>query len=882
MSGLPAHAGGGLIPRRDLFELLGAAGRVTMVSAPAGSGKTSLLRSWIADGDLEANTAWVCVGGEERDPQAFWLAVLESLRSTGAGSRVVREMTPAPDLDGWMILQQLLEDLGSLQDSVLLVIDDLHELGDTETLHQLELLLRTAPLELRFALLTRSDVRLGLHRLRLEESVTEIRQLDLRFTVEEARALLDAAEVELPEASVESLVANTEGWAAGLRLAALSLSRQPDPERFALAFSGRERTVAEYLLAEILEHQPDEVSRLLLLTSVLERVSGPLADHLLGTSGSERILSELEQAGAFVVALNGERSWFRYHRLFADLLVLELRRTAPEQLPGVHLAAAEWFAEHGYPVEAIRHAQAAQNWSLAAELLADNWFRLELDGRRPTAHELLAGFPAARIAADAELSVLAAADARGAGSVEDVERHLAVATRAASSVPEARRGRFQIALGMVRLLQARARNDVEAVIEEARRLLTPGETHDATELGVSEDLRAVALMDVGIAEIWAGRLDEGERHLDQALVEARRIGRPLLELQAQSHWAVAGLFRSPGLADKRARPAIELARKHGWEDRAPAAGAYLSLARLNLWRGQLDDVEPWLEHAERALHADGEPAPALMLYESRGVLEFTHGRHEEAMTAIRAAERMEELLGSANWLVRGSRSHRIRMLIGLGETERAERALAALDCDELDRSETRIAVAGLRLAQDDPGAAAAVLGPIVDGSAPVPNAGWEIHAQLQQAIASDALRDPGATSRALERALELAEADRLLLPFLLAPIAELLEDHLELHTAHSGLISEIVAVLAGRTPAVRPGDVEPLADPLSESELRLLRYLPTSLQGPEIAAELFVSVNTIRTHMRHVYAKLGVHRRVDAVERARELGLLPPSSMRRS
>ena len=211
----------------------------------------------------------------------------------------------------------------------------------------------------------------------------------------ESHALFEAAGVRLSDGALESLVQTTEGWAAGLRLAALSMDRDPDPEQFAVKFSGRERAVAEYLLAEVLERQPQEVSRFLLRTSILERVSGPLADRLTECPGSERILWALEDAGAFVVSLDAERAWFRYHRLFADLLALELRRTEPLELPGLHTLAAEWLAEHGDPVEAIRHAQRAENWDLATRVLADSWPQMYLDGRLATARELLAGFPAA-------------------------------------------------------------------------------------------------------------------------------------------------------------------------------------------------------------------------------------------------------------------------------------------------------------------------------------------------------------------------------------------------------------------------------------------------------------------------------------------------------
>ena len=273
---------------------------MTVVSAPPGSGKTVLLRSWITEAGLTESAAWVPVGGDERDPQRFWLSVLGALRRTTAGSALVRELTAAPDLDGWAIAERLLKDLVPLQEPVWLIIDDLHELGSGEARHQLELLVLRAPQELRFVLATRRDLRLGLHRLRLEGQLTEIREPDLRFTVDEARKLVSAAGVELPEPALALLHERTEGWAAGLRLAALSLAGHPDPGRFAEEFSGSDRTVAEYLLAEVLDRQSDAARRLLLRTSILERVSGPLADALTGGSGGERILPELEETNARV------------------------------------------------------------------------------------------------------------------------------------------------------------------------------------------------------------------------------------------------------------------------------------------------------------------------------------------------------------------------------------------------------------------------------------------------------------------------------------------------------------------------------------------------------------------------------------------------------
>jgi LuxR family transcriptional regulator, maltose regulon positive regulatory protein len=342
-----------------------------------------------------------------------------------------------------VITERLLADLAPLDDPLWLVVDDVQELG-SETLAQLELLIMRAPSGLRFVLATRHDVQLGLHRLRLEGELAEIREPDLRFTEAEAAKLFDAAGVDLPE--VAPLVERTEGWAAGLRLAALSLAGHPDPARFAAEFSGTERTVAEYLLAEVLDRQPEPVRLLLLRTSILGRVNGELADLLTGDASGERVLQDLEQAGAFVVALDPARSWFRYHHLFADLLQLQLRRAEPDQVAGLHRKAAGWFAGHGYPVEAVRHAQAAEDWDLAARVLADHWPGLHLDGQAATIHELVAGFPAALLSSDAGLAAVAAADQLAQGSLETAERYLDLGARASTSAPEARRDQLRLLL----------------------------------------------------------------------------------------------------------------------------------------------------------------------------------------------------------------------------------------------------------------------------------------------------------------------------------------------------------------------------------------------------------------------------------------------------
>jgi LuxR family transcriptional regulator, maltose regulon positive regulatory protein len=874
----------GIVSRPRLSERLGAAQHVTVVSAPPGSGKTVLLRSWIAEAGLAESVAWVSVGGDERDPQRFWLSALGALRQTTAGSALVRELTAAPDLDGWAIAERLLKDLAPLQDRVWLVIDDVHGLGSGEARRQLELLVMRAPQELRFVLATRHDLRLGLHRLRLEGDLTEIREPDLRFTVDEARKLVSAAGVELPEPALALLHERTEGWAAGLRLAALSLTGHPDPERFAAEFSGSERTVAEYLLAEVLDRQSGAARRLLLRTSILELVSGPLADALTGGSDGERTLQELEETNAFVVALDAARSWFRYHHLFADLLQRELRRTAPGEVAALHRAATSWFAEHGRPVEAVRHAQAAQDWPLASRLLAGHWPGLQLGGQAATVHELLAGFPADAAATDAELAVLIAADELAQGSLDAAERYLELAAGASATVPAGRHEEMRVLLEMVRLLLARQRGDPPAVAEQAGRLQSIAEAPDtARELalpGLGEELRGLALISLGISEVWAAQFEMAERHLEHGVTLARRIGRPFLEFSGLAHQAVIETYRSFAQAAERSRQAIALAERHGWTDEPTAGTAYVMLGAALAWQGRAEEAEPWVQRAERTVRAETELAAGMMVHHVRGVLELVRGRYQDALAAFRTAEQLAENLAAPHLLVPPTRGLLLDVLVRVGQIDHAEQALAELGKPDRERGETRTALAALRLAQDDPHAATVALAPVLDGSTPLIRQTWLVGAFLLEAIARDVLGEPAAAERALERALDLAEPEGILLAFLMHPAPGLLERHARHRTAHPSLIAEILDLLAGRRPAPPAGLQAPL-EPLSSSEIRVLRYLPTNLSQPEIANQLHVSRNTIRTHMTHLYAKLGAHSRTEAVELARALGLLAPRPPRR-
>jgi LuxR family maltose regulon positive regulatory protein len=869
------------VVRRALVRRLGGPARVTVVSAPAGSGKTVLLRSWIGQQGLADCAAWVAARRDERDPQRFWLSVLAALRATVPGSVLVRAVSAAPDLDGWMIVERLLTDLAPLEDRIWLVVDDVHEV-DPEVLRQLELLVLRAPPGLRFVLSARQDVRLGLHRLRLEGELAEILAADLRFSLAEAQELFKGAGLELTEAAAVLLQERTEGWAAGLRLATLATAGHPDPERFAREFSGTERTVADYLVAEVLDRQSEPVRRLLLRTSILERVNGELAGLLTGDEGGERVLQDLEQANAFTVSLDAARTWFRYHQLFAELLQMELRRIVPGEVTGLHRAAAGWFAAHGYPVEAIRHAQAAGDWNLAARLLADHWPRLYLEGQAAVTHELLAGFPAGERAGDAGLAAVAGADVLAYGSVEAADWYLELAERGVASLPDARQGQVRLLLGIVKLLAARQRGNLPAVAEAARRLQALAAAPDAAQPRLSEDLRGLALISLGTTEYWTARFEEAERHLNQGVALARRIGRPYLEFSGLACRAANAFLTSFAQAAEDCGQVIELARRHGWTDEPPAVLAYAVFGDTLAWQGRPADAELWIQRAERTLRAEAEPATGLGMYYVRGVLELARGQDAEALAAFRAAERLAGTFAGPHFLVQPARAFLVQTLLRLGDIEGAERTLDGLDDRHRDRGDIRITTAMLRLAQDDPHAAAAALAPVLDRSAPLVWPAWQAQAFLLEAIARDALGDADAADQALEHALDLSEPDGVLLWFSIHPVLGLLERLARRRrTSHAALIAEIQSLAAGDRSVPLPAGPQPLCEPLLESEIRVLHYLPTNLTVPEIARELSVSRNTVKTHVRNVYAKLGTHRRAEAVTRARELGLLAPSAATR-
>jgi LuxR family maltose regulon positive regulatory protein len=832
-----------------------------------------LLRDWVGRASQPDQLAVVQVQRDQPDAQDFWLALLGAVRRAAGTAGSAEPSAGTPQFCARAMADRTLSELGAADSDITLVIDDLHELGSPESLAEFSRVLANLPPRTHAVLATRRDLPLRLHQLRLTGDLAEIRAADLRFAELETRELLAGSGIGLSQAGVAVLHQRTEGWAAGLRLAALSLIGHPDPDLFVAEFSGSDRTVAEYLLAEILERQPDDVRHLLLRTCVLDRVNGELADLLTGRTGSERILLELEDANAFVVSLDAERTWFRYHHLFGDLLRMELRRTHSVEIPVLHRRAAAWLRERGHVINAIRHTQAAGAWPEAARLLAEHSFSLVLDGHAQALQALLQAFPPAS-SKDPELALVRATGELARGHLDDAAAYLSVAKSHVETACRDHVPGLQFVVKSLELWMARRRGDLAAAVERATIIELPVTGRSEGEIALAGALRAAALMNLGIVEAWSLRFPDAERHLQEGAALARRIGRPYLEAGCLAELGYASKGLSFDTVVRRCREAIALAERHGWGTEPLVAPALVMLADRLIWMAWLDEGETWLRRASHALGSDAGPGIRLLLHLATGMLRAAQGNNDEALVEFTAANTLRSRLACPQALASQVTGWLLATQARAGKVGEARAALAALPDDRAIGGEINTAEAVICLADGDPAGVLIALKGVLDGTVPVVEYTTVIEAHLLAGLAHRELGDCAAASRAAECALELAETDRLALPFLLLGSTELLEALPRHETAHAALLSSILDILHGVPLPLRDAGAPQWTVQLSPTELKVLRYLPTNLSRLEIARELSVSANTVSTHIRNIYAKLGADDRSSAVRQARKLGLV--------
>jgi LuxR family maltose regulon positive regulatory protein len=576
----------GLVPRPGLAERLDEAAerRLTLVSAPAGWGKTTLVGEWLA-ARPPGTAAWVALDPADNDPARFWRYVAEALRRVGAP--LEEQAVGALAAEGETLeagLSSVINAVAELPRRTVLALDDYHVIGEPAVHEAFAFLCERAPDPLRLILTTRSDPPIGLARLRARGDLSELRAADLRFSDAEAGALLSGAVgLDLGGEEVTRLRQRTEGWAAGLYLAGLSLRGREDASGFIADFAGDDRLVVDYLAAEVLEGQPEERRRFLLRTSILGRLTGPLCDAVAGTTGSARTLAELERSNLFLVPLDNRREWYRYHHLFGELLQHELTLTSPDELPGLHRRAADWHVAQGSIDDAVRHSVAAGDLDRASDLIAANWSAQLRSGFTATTQRWLALLPPATVRADARLCLAEAWTAINLGRPAEAARWIAAARDAGAcdpreDDPDETAASHTAARSLERLLAG----DAPAAVELGRQALEL--TRDPASWW-----RAAALLALGIALHAVDAMDEAHDVLEEAVEAGRRSGASAPALVALCHLAdqevALGELDS---AERRAREALALAEQERHAEYPHAAGAHSGLAQVHAARGELE------------------------------------------------------------------------------------------------------------------------------------------------------------------------------------------------------------------------------------------------------------------------------------------------------
>jgi LuxR family transcriptional regulator, maltose regulon positive regulatory protein len=895
----------GFVARPRLVQALdeGLARGLILVCAPAGFGKTALLADWARRGDQPV--AWLSLDAGDNDPARFWrhvVAALDRVRP-GIAERAGPLLGPPAPPSFVGLVTALINDLTAQPGGgeVLLLLDDYH-LIDTQQVHEsLMFLLEHLPPGLHLVLASRADPPLPLARLRARGQLAEVRTDDLRFAAGEAAALLrESAGPGLPGAAVAALAARTEGWAAGLQLAALSLRGRPDIAGFVAAFSGSHRYILDYLTGEVLERQPEQVREFLLETSVLERLSGGLCDAVTGQDDGQAMLEQVERAGLFLVPLDEVRGWWRYHQLFADLLRARLQQQQPGRVAVLHRAAAAWCQEHGLADDAVGHALAAGDTAWAARLIEQHFdATLYLRSEAATAQRWLAALPAELARSRPRLLLAQALLAATLGRAEAMEPPLDAAERAlAGAAPEAGEpfepagGRAasmlvnipaQIALH--RGFLAQLRGDAEGTAAFASQAL-------AELTGGEQLLSSMAQGLLAAAEWFRGRLADAEQAFVSSIA-GWQAGQPL-------SWGVYQLGqvqRAQGRLDAAAetyQKTLDIAAVSGGAPAPPAGPAYVGLGEVAYQRNELDSalrqVTEGIALCRRSLY----PAPLGTGLVTLAWIRQAQGDPGGAREAMGEAGRAA-LGPRVTGLLNPVPAQRARLLLAQGDIAAAarwaeERGLGPGDDPGYPREPEYLVLARVLLAEDRPAQALTLVERMLAAAAAQGRAGSVIEIGALRALALAACGDEDAAVGALARALTLGCPQGYVRVFADegAPMAALLARLVAAQKAEraaargvpADCLANVLRAFGGKDgwPGARRGAavaVPGLVEQLTARELEVLVLLAAGMPNPRIAEQLVVTLDTVKKHVSHLLGKLGAANRTEAVTRARQLGLLP-------
>jgi ATP/maltotriose-dependent transcriptional regulator MalT len=890
----------GLVARPRLLARLaeGMERDLVLLCTPAGFGKTSLMAEWARA--AQRPVVWLSLDDGDNDPARFWRHIAAALDPVhpGIAGRVAALLPGLPPASLEAVVTTVVNELAEVADEVVLVLDDYH-LVHAQLVHaSLGFLLEHLPESLRLVLASRADPPLPLARLRARGQLAELRERDLRFTQEEAAALLrEAAGPEVSEAAVAALAGRTEGWAAGLQLAALSLRGHPDPAGFVATFSGSHRYVLDYLAEEVLDRQPEPLRRFLLQTSVLERLSGPLCDAVTGRAGSQQLLEQVEAANLFLVPLDEVRGWWRYHQLFADLLQARLLQERPGAVPGLHRAAAAWCEDHGLADDAVRHALAAGDAAWAARLIEQHFDRFLRRAEEATVDRWLQTLPAELVRSRPRLRHAQAVWALLGGRMEEAESLLADAEQALAASedepyePSVGRAASVVAnlpaaIALVRAELARRRGDAERVAtfgQQALGLLTEND----------RALRLHADWVLAVADWQGGRLAEAEHALEGVVAEQRAAGEGYLAVRPACDLGQVRRARGHLSAALRIyQQALESASEDGRP--LPFAGlAQVGMAEVLYERGELEAA---LAHAtegarlcRQLAYTLSTPLPLVAALAILTWIRQAQGDPAGALHAMGEAERIK-LSSAVVDLFNPVPALRARLALAHGEVTEAVRWAqdSGLDPDDplsYPREREYIMLVRVLVATGERGRALGLLERLRSLAVAQGRVGSIIQVLVLQAVALESSGDERAALAALAEALALAAPEGYLRvfvdegPALAALLRRLVTTPakaraVQVPPAYLGRLLDAFE-LAGQAiipPGGRPADV--LAVPLSARELEVLALLSTGNPNQAIAEELVITLDTVKRHVTHIFEKLGVTNRTQAVIRARELGLL--------
>jgi LuxR family maltose regulon positive regulatory protein len=867
----------GLVRRPQLHARLsrGATGPVTLLSAGPGSGKTLTVASWLSDDGFGGVAAWLTVDDTDNDLATFWADVLGALTVAEVlpVDSVLRDLVPAAAFGPSQALR-VRAGLAELPVPVVLVLDDFQEITAASVLESLDRLIERQPPNLRLMLLTRSDPALRLHRVRVAGGLTEIRSPDLAFTEPEAAELFDRNDLTLTGEQVRVLLGRTQGWPAGLQLAAMSLA-STDPVVGIAQFTGTHRSVAEYLVGEVLDRLPPPDRDFLLKTSVAGRLTSALATVLTGRPDSRLILERLVAANAFVVGLGGPDTWFRYHPLLRELLQYRLVLEQPGITRDLHLRAAEWFTGQGEPIPALRHATLADDWDGVGRLLTSTALPLILTPAGPTLAAVLE--PAAlRAIQQPSLSTLLAAGVchYHRHNYDAMLRDANAATQFLSGAAEDLRIPAEILIAIMTMVFDRTKG-TGALVGSSTGLLSLLDRAPRRLIPAAPHYRTIGLNNLGVGQLWAGDLVGAHTSLTAALAHSRELGMGLAEISARAHLSVMQVIRGHlGPADDQARSAKLVVDRRGWAAEPQALGLYVALGMTLLACDRLNDAADIVVAGLAASSTGSDTGCRLALGMTAVGIAVARGDAAAARSAAaRLSVELEQDRDRPNLLARWCAVAQAQAWLISGDPKAALGCVRAPTDDDpgFPAALERVTLAKAHLALGRPDVLTKLLGPVIEGDPPYLAPAVEAHVLLA-VVAHEQHRDSAALA-AITEAIDLAQPQGLRRPFLDAgpAAATLITRHRHVTSRQLDFTEHL---LPAATSAAGPPSVLLATEQLTERELIVLRYLPTMLKAAEIAKDLFVTVNTVKSHQRAIYRKLDVTTRRAAVERARDLSLL--------